>query len=314
MFTSKLAIVIPAYKGKYFKECLQSIANQTNKAFTVYIGDDASNDDLERIATSFKNSFHLVYKRFEENLGKDSLASHWNRCLSMIENEKWIWLFPDDDIMQPHCVERFLDTAIENNHYPVYRFDLEIINNDGKVIRATNYPAEQSGEDFFLSRLKLQADSVISNYIFNTATLLEKGFVAFSLAWCSDDATVIRETETGKILLISGAKVLFRLSGENISSVDIPEFAGIKVEAKVDFLKWVFHNQKFLSLQYKSTKLLVLNWIVAPVLGNYNDLSRSRRRELIREIENIISMNVAFFTLKKKCHYLALKIANFFHP
>ena len=308
-----LAIVIPAYKGKYFEECLESIANQTKQNFTVYIGDDASNDNLESIVTQFQKSFRLVYKRFKENLGTDSLVSHWNRCLSMIENEKWVWLFPDDDIMEPGCVESFLETIAENTKYPVYRFDVDIINDEGKVIRSTNYPAEQSAEDFFLSRLRLQDDSVISNYIFNSSTLLEKGFVAFSLAWCSDDATVIRETEAGKIFRISGPKVLFRLSGENISSVNIPEYAGFKVEAKVDFLKWVFHNQNFLSLQYKSTKLLVLNWIVASLLGNYNNLSPSRRRELTREIENITSTNVAFFTFKKKCHYLALKIANFFH-
>jgi glycosyltransferase involved in cell wall biosynthesis len=38
----KLTIVIPYYKSTLFEKTLQSLANQTNKIFTVYIGDDAS--------------------------------------------------------------------------------------------------------------------------------------------------------------------------------------------------------------------------------------------------------------------------------
>ena len=40
-----LAIVIPYYKIAFFEETLKSLANQTNKQFIVYIGDDASKDD-----------------------------------------------------------------------------------------------------------------------------------------------------------------------------------------------------------------------------------------------------------------------------
>ena len=35
-----LAIIIPAYKGAYLKRTLDSLVQQTNKNFSVYIGDD----------------------------------------------------------------------------------------------------------------------------------------------------------------------------------------------------------------------------------------------------------------------------------
>lgn len=39
----KLAIVIPAYKGRFLKETLDSIAVQAHKdEFVLYIGDDAN--------------------------------------------------------------------------------------------------------------------------------------------------------------------------------------------------------------------------------------------------------------------------------
>ena len=37
-----LAIVIPYYKLTFFEATLQSLADQTDKRFMVYIGDDAS--------------------------------------------------------------------------------------------------------------------------------------------------------------------------------------------------------------------------------------------------------------------------------
>lgn len=40
-----LAIVIPYYKPDFFEETLQSVAAQTDKRFTLYIGNDASAHD-----------------------------------------------------------------------------------------------------------------------------------------------------------------------------------------------------------------------------------------------------------------------------
>ena len=45
----KLAIVIPAYKVDFFETVLFSLAQQTCKDFTVYIGEDCSRDDFKSI-------------------------------------------------------------------------------------------------------------------------------------------------------------------------------------------------------------------------------------------------------------------------
>ena len=52
---NKLAIIIPAYKACFFREVLDSIVRQSNRDFTVYIGDDASPDDLESIVSDYKD-------------------------------------------------------------------------------------------------------------------------------------------------------------------------------------------------------------------------------------------------------------------
>lgn len=71
-----MAIVIPAYKGRFLKETLDSIAVQTHKdEFVLYIGDDASPERLDKIVESYQNKVNLVYHRFSENMGGKDLVA-----------------------------------------------------------------------------------------------------------------------------------------------------------------------------------------------------------------------------------------------
>ena len=45
----KIAIVIPAYKCRFLRQTLDSIVVQTCRSFTVYIGDDASPQNLKAL-------------------------------------------------------------------------------------------------------------------------------------------------------------------------------------------------------------------------------------------------------------------------
>lgn len=94
-----MAIVIPAYKGRFLKKTLDSIAVQAHKdEFVLYIGDDASPERLDKIVESYQNKVNLVYHRFSENMGGKDLVAHWERCIQL-SAEPFIWLFSDDDLM-----------------------------------------------------------------------------------------------------------------------------------------------------------------------------------------------------------------------
>ena len=103
----KLAIIIPAYKPRFLRETLDSIAKQNNHDFTVYIGDDASPYQLETIVDQYKNKFDIIYHRFEQNMGKKDLPGHWERCI-LLSEEEFIWLFSDDDLMPFDGVARVI--------------------------------------------------------------------------------------------------------------------------------------------------------------------------------------------------------------
>ena len=102
-----IAIVIPYYKFAFFEETLKSLANQTNKNFMVYIGDDASPEDPTSLLQNYKDKFEFIYYRFENNLGSKSLVKQWERCIAMTQGEEWIKILGDDDVIGNYVVESF---------------------------------------------------------------------------------------------------------------------------------------------------------------------------------------------------------------
>lgn len=147
----KLAIVIPAYKVDFFETVLFSLAQQTCKDFTVYIGEDCSRDDFKSLIEQYSKQLDIVYRRFEVNFGGHDLVAQWNRCIQLTQNEPWLWLFSDDDIMGPRCVECFFNTiAIDNGAFDIYHFDVKIVDCENQIVRIpTVYPSVIDSETFY---------------------------------------------------------------------------------------------------------------------------------------------------------------------
>jgi glycosyltransferase involved in cell wall biosynthesis len=241
----KLAIIIPAYKNQFLSQSLESIANQSCKKFNLYIGDDASPFDLKSIIEPFENQLQIRYKRFEKNLGSESLTRQWSRCIDLSENEEFIWLFSDDDIMPFDAVERFYDELTNSEHHHLFRFNLQFINENNNVIRKpTTHPRIESSQDFLKRRLLFSTLSSACEYIFRRQAYEEyNGFVEFPLAWCSDDATWAFFGMKSGILTIPGRPINMRMSsGQNISSDTTSN--KLKFIAVVSFVKWIHKNFK----------------------------------------------------------------------
>ena len=113
IMTHRLAIIIPAYKAEFLPAALDSIVAQTCKDFTLYVGDDCSSEPIGDVVEQYRDKIELVYLRFDTNLGGKDLVAQWERCIAMSQDEPYIWLFSDDDVMESNCVELLLQ-QIEN--------------------------------------------------------------------------------------------------------------------------------------------------------------------------------------------------------
>lgn len=283
----KLAIVIPYYKLGFFKETLDSIANQTCKDFNLYIGDDASDHEITSIIDNYKDIINIAYTRFPENLGGSNLVKQWERCVNLTNAEEWIWLFSDDDIMEPTCVEMFYKKVASNPKSNLLHFDVLQINSKSEIVKEMpQFPEQLSSEDFFTMRVDYQLYSFVVEYIFKRDLYNRcDGFQNFDLAWCADDATWIKFGKEKGIERIPHAKVKWRYSNENLSSMVKDESIVLrKLESSVNYIKWareILDPTIFDSI----TKVLLIRWALGSVY-NANGFNLTKKKKIYIQTVN----------------------------
>lgn len=240
MMKSNLAIVIPAYKIDFFRATLDSLATQTCKDFTVYIGDDCSSADFKSLVDEYSSQLDVVYNRFDTNLGGKDLVGQWTRCIRMTKGEPWIWLFSDDDMMGTDCVEKFFEAIKEEPEYDLYHFNVEAIDENGDVfIKCREFPDVLTSLDFYKMKERDDIDSFVVEYIFRRDVYeKEGGFQKFDLAWGSDIATWVKLGNRRGIKTVKQAKVYWRKSHVNITPNRHPEMVARKFMINIDYLQW----------------------------------------------------------------------------
>lgn len=239
-----LVIIISAYKHQYLENTLLSLTRQTDPNFLVFIGDDASHPRIAEISHRYADNLNINYHRFEENLGSQSLIGQWERCIAMTD-APWVMLLGDDDMIDADCIATFysylsIDLAKENHQ--LYRFNTRIIDRNGTVIRENPIHPDIATTVEFLESRFTGASSYVVEFIFSRNVHRKMGgFVNFPLAWCSDDATWAKFSLESGIICLGGPKVSWRLSGDNISSLN-PAFGRKKLDANLLYLDWINEN------------------------------------------------------------------------
>ena len=241
--THQLAIIIPAYKSTFLPAALDSIAAQTCQDFTLYVGDDCSPEPIGDIVEQYRNQIDLIYQRFDTNLGGKNLVAQWERCIAMSKAEPYIWLFSDDDVMEPNCVEALLkqiDATKET--YDLYHFDVKEIDEQGRVTKQLPaYPSVLSAYDYYKGKSLGKYRSYVVENVFSRRIYEQAGgFKNFDLAWGSDVATWCIFCGEKGMYKISDAKVCWRRSSENITPNISRSIAERKMMANCKLLAWTY--------------------------------------------------------------------------
>jgi len=211
-----LAIVIPYYKIEFFEDTLNSLASQTDKRFKVYIGDDASADKPDYLLEKFEGRFDFKYHRFEQNLGKFSLTKQWERCILLTQNEKWLKILGDDDVLDENTVKFFYENLeeVEKKELSVIRFATQKIDADGKNIsQIFEHPKIERCTNFLFNKTR----SSLSEYIFRKSEFDKLKFQNFPLGWFSDFLAVFEFSNYGNIYSINNSVTFVRISEFSIS-------------------------------------------------------------------------------------------------
>lgn len=243
-----IAIIIPYFKLTFFEATLQSLANQTDKRFKVYIGDDASPDDCALVLNQFIGQFDLTYHRFETNIGGASLTQQWERCIALINDEDWLMILGDDDVLGENVVASFYRNLeeINRNGSQVIRFASRYIDEFQKPLKGyPDYfnPKLEKSEDSFYRNLLGQSRSSLSEYTFSKTSFRKFGFYNYPLAWHSDDRAWLEFTDGNEIYSINEAIVEVRVTQESITGKKDNEI--VKQKTRAQFYEFILSENQF---------------------------------------------------------------------
>lgn len=268
-----LAIIIPYYKLTFFEATLNSLANQTDKRFKVYIGDDASPEEPTQLLNQFQGKFNFKYHRFKINLGSVSLTKHWERSIGLSGTEEWLMILGDDDVLELDVVSKFYENLdkIEVFEIQVVKFSSVVVDCLGKKIsRLFKHPTIELPIDSYLKKIMHQTRSSLSEYLFTRKTYEKYKFYNYPLAWHSDDRAWIEFSDNKPIYSVNASIVYIRLSKESITGNRDNLY--VKNQVTIDFLKFLWQKNTFkkdqnLQLMYayeveikKNRKLFFNEW------------------------------------------------------
>lgn len=252
-----LAVVIPYYKLDFFEECLESLASQTNQKFKVYIGNDASPQDPFILIYSYKEKLNITYKRFEENLGGTSLTGQWDRCIEMINEEEWIMILGDDDVLEENVVQIFYQQYSQFiGKTNVIRFASQVIDSTGSPKSPVyTHPKWEKAADSFFRWLYGKTRSSLSEHIFTKEAYTFHKFKNYPLGWHSDDIAWLDFPGSKQIYSINESLVLVRHSDLNITTatdnLELKEAASYRFQHDLIFEKLIIFSN------YQKRRLLL---------------------------------------------------------
>ncbi|WP_179005939.1 glycosyltransferase family 2 protein [Winogradskyella forsetii] len=281
---NQLAIIIPYYKRTFFEDTLLSLENQTDKRFTVYIGNDASPEDCEDLVLKYGDAIDIQYFRFDSNLGGTNLVAQWNRCLAMVKAESWIQILGDDDIVSDNFVAAFYKSlqSIETNNCDVIRISTYVIGAEGKrTSKQYTHPELETAAAFFERKFSKKTRSSLSEHIFRKSVVDRIGFRQFSSAWHTDDMALFEFSNAKPVFSINEAYASIRVSEINISGNAQHHVS--KNEATFQFMTSIFntYSDRFSIAQKKLLlKKLEMAYYNIPSVGYWFQVVKLNFKEL----------------------------------
>ena len=230
----KFSILIPAYKARFLKECIESILAQTCPDFELIIVNDASPEDLTSIVKSFDDS-RIHYFVNERNCGAINVVDNWNKCFAYAKGD-YVICMGDDDKLLPCYLEEYGKLIEKHPGLGIYHAWTEIIDEHSQVIIMQEARPEVEGVYSMLWGRWNGRIQFIGDFLFERKRLVEQGgFYKIPLAWASDDISAYRAAQEDGIANMQVPGFQYRINAHTISNTGN---VGMKLDASVLEEEW----------------------------------------------------------------------------
>lgn len=217
----KVTIAIPAFKPTFLKNTIDSVLAQSFQDFEIVIVNDKSPYPITEVVNTYKDD-RIRYFINECNLGAKDPAANWNQCLKYAQGE-YFALLCDDDLYAPTFLEEMLSLADRYPKVSVFRSGAKTIDKNGDLVEySPASPEWESVEDYMYHVYHKLRNQTISEFLHRTNNLRENGgYVNLPLAWGADYISIYQLAQNGGIASSFKRLVSFRMSGENITSINV---------------------------------------------------------------------------------------------
>ena len=187
----KFSVTIPAYKGCYLNEAIESVLSQSYQNYELIVVDDCSPEDLQSIVSQYKDD-RIRFYRNEKNFGAINVVDNWNKCLEYATGD-YVICMGDDDRLLPCCLEEFSRLIAKYPCLNVFHAWTQVIDENSNVTTVLEpRPEHESFYSMIYYRWKGRVQ-FIGDFCFKVDHLRQNGgYFKLPLAWGSDDITVSR--------------------------------------------------------------------------------------------------------------------------
>ena len=229
------SILLPVYKAKYLRDCIDSIIAQTYTDWELIIVNDASPEPIDSIVAACHDT-RIHYYVNETNIGGKDLVTQWNLCLSKANGHYCICI-GDDDRLTPACLATYASYIDKYPFAGILHGQTDIIDENGELICHTPpRPSWESAMSLLYNRTYIYRQQFIGDFCYNCAELKARGgFYTLPLAWGSDDISAIEAAKTGGIANTSEVIFLYR---SNRMSITKQTFVRQKIKACILEARW----------------------------------------------------------------------------
>lgn len=226
-----VSILIPAYKAEFFEAALLSAINQDWENIEIIVCDDSDNDSIRLLCEKYavQQSRPVYYKKNTQRLLE---TGNVLRCLDLSRG-KYIKFLYDDDLLQPTCVSRLVDTLQKYPNAVLASSRRTRIDENGNTlpdILATAFPFTQdaiiNGHDLisFLCDYQINFIGEPSVFLCYRDDLIKFGDQIFNIKneempYFADVALMIKLLHKGDLAFLSESLSSFRISSGQISQM-----------------------------------------------------------------------------------------------
>jgi len=132
----KVSVLVPSYNhGRYIRERIESILNQTYTNIELIVIDDCSDDDSHTVISELQARHGFRYLHNERNSGTPFAA--WERICTLASGD-YIWVCESDDVAEPSFVETAVSSLMAESEAVMFYSSSLIINETSQVIGHTD--------------------------------------------------------------------------------------------------------------------------------------------------------------------------------